>query len=666
MYFGADYYPEHWPEERWSLDAAMMKEAHINIVRLAEFAWAKLEPVEGEYDFHWLDRAIEVLAKEGIRVIMGTPTATPPKWLMDKFSEIFPVSSTGQAYGFGVRRHYCWNNEIYRKYTADIVEKMVEHYKNNSNIAAWQIDNEFGGQCYCESCLKAFRKWLENKYGTLGKLNNEWGTIFWSQTYNQWEEVILPKAYSNQESLMHHNPGLLLDYYRFNSDSIVEYQRLQAEIIRGRTSSPVTHNFMGHYSELDYFNLGKELDFVSWDNYPNTQWGKSSFTNTAMAHDLMRGIKQKNTWIMEQQSGPCGWLATGDTPEPGQLRLWTYQAVAHGAEAIVYFRWRACAFGREQYWFGILDHDGIPRRRYREIGQTGKELRKLSDLIVESEIRSEVAMIKSYDNLWSHRIYPHNNEFDYNKLLVSYYDALIENNINTDITSIERDLNRYKLVIMPAFNLMTEELKAKVEEYVRSGGMLVLSFRSGTRTWNNSMTTLTLPGHFSEVAGVELEEFDSLNFGRKVNITGGFIEGEASIWCDILKTKDAGVLASYSGSFYEGDPAITVNSYGKGKVFYIGCDLNKEAMDKLMHFILKEADIRPVLDEKIPGVEAVKKFKDGKEYYIILNHNSDTVKIPFKGEYTELLSGNTIINEIYLAKYEVAVLQENLLKMQED
>ena len=362
MYFGVDYYPEHWPEERWEKDAGMMKEANINVVRLAEFAWAKIEPDEGVYDFSWLDRAIAVLALAGIKTVLGIPTAAAPKWLMDKHPDMYPVDMHGLVKGFGTRRHYCANHSMYREYTRKITAKMVEHYKDNPNIVAWQTDNEFGDNCYCDNCRDTFRTWLKKKHGTVEILNNEWGTVFWSQTYRSFDEVPVP-GYSSSDGFSqtasgsalstpyNHNPGLLLDYRRFCSDSYVAYQDIQIGEIRKRSRLPITHNYMGHYNELDYFKLGENLDFISWDNYPNNMWGRSDYKTTAMAHDLMRGIKNSNFWVMEQQSGPCGWHSMGDTPEPGQIRLWTYQAIAHGADAIVYFRWRACTFGIEQYWY---------------------------------------------------------------------------------------------------------------------------------------------------------------------------------------------------------------------------------------------------------------------------------------------------------------------------
>lgn len=665
MYFGADYYPEHWPRERWAVDAKLMREANFNVVRLAEFAWAKLEPVKGQYDFAWLDEAIETLAKEGIKVVMGTPTATPPKWLMDEYPDIYMKDACGRVRGFGTRRHYCYNNPVYQKETKRIVARMAEHYKDNPNVTAWQIDNEFGchdtTHCYCEHCLTEFKKWLQNKYGTVEALNREWGTVFWSQNYNSWDELILPTYTVCETDSGHtyvHNPGLLLDFYRFSSDSSVSYQRIQVEELRkSGCKQPITTNMMGHFDQIDYFNAGKDLDFVSWDNYPSFQWGKDSYKSIAMAHDLMRGVKNQNFWVMEQQSGPCGWNTLGDTPKPGQIRLWTYQSLSHGAEAIVYFRWRACTFGTEEYWYGILDHDGIPRRRYREIQQVGEELKRLSGLIIGSKVAADVALIKSYDNLWSHKFQPHNPGFDYNRLLISHYNALIGNNINADVTSADADLSEYKAVFMPAFNLMTDDIKNKVEDYVKQGGTLVITFRSGTRTWNNSMTTRTLPGYFKDMAGVEVEEFDSLNWGRQVKVSGITGDGTAAIWCDIIKPIDARVIASYASEFYCGQPAITVNNCGKGKVYYIGCDLDEDSMNRLIALIASDAGVQPALAHPVEGLEVVKKQKDRDTYFMVLNHNGFSVTLDIQGNYTELISGSKIEGILSLPPYGVAVLK---------
>ncbi|ANE47075.1 hypothetical protein SY83_13285 [Paenibacillus swuensis] len=668
MYFGVDYYPEHWPKGRWAVDAAMMREAHINIVRLAEFAWAKMEPEEGRFDFTWLDEAIRIFQAEGIQVILGTPTAAAPKWLMDLYPDMYPVDVYGMTKGFGTRRHYCPNHIIYRQYSRIIVQKMVEHYADQEQVIAWQIDNEFGGACYCNHCLKAFRLWLRNKYGDIQTLNAEWGTIFWSQTYRHWDEIIVP-AYSssdgfsqnaNAEQWMstpyNHNPSLLLDYQRFFTDATVDYQQLQIDVLRQYTKLPITHNLMGHYSELDYYKLGEPLDVISWDNYPNNMWGKSSWTDISMAHDLMRGVKEKNFWMMEQQSGPCGWQMMGDTPEPGQIRLWTYQAIAHGAEAMVYFRWRACTVGIEQYWHGILDHDGIGRRRLREVTQVGEELKRDAAWFVDSENRSDIALIKSYDNFWSHRGQPHNSKFNYNALLSQYYGALATQHYGVDVTKAETNFAKYKLVLMPAFNLVTEEIADKCERYVADGGALVITFRSGTKLWNNQMSTLTVPGLFKDMAGVELEEFDSVNFGRTVAVDGSFGNSNASMWCDVLKLNGAEVLATYGSHYYEGKPAVTVNRYGKGTVYYVGCDLDTAGMTHLLKAIASEQGVRPVLSQPTEGLEAVRKRKDEQDYIMLLNHNAHALEVTLQGTYTNLHDGAVMEGRTEIAGYGVRIL----------
>lgn len=672
MYFGADYYPEHWPRSEWERHAKLMREANLNVVRIAEFAWAKMEPEYGVFDFSWLDDSIEILSAEGVKVVLGTPTATPPKWVMDMNPDMYMENDMGDVRGFGSRRHYCHNNPNFRAHTRRIVRAMAEHYKNHPQVISWQIDNEFGchdtTRCYCNHCLEAFKVWLQKKYQTIDTLNQEWGTIFWSQTYRSFDEVILPKYTVCSSSIsasggaaaksFSHNPALLLDFYRFSSDSVVSYQKYQIDLLKAEgCRQPITHNFMGHFSQLDYFDLAKDLDFVCWDNYITHQWGKSGYKSTSMAHDLMRGTKEKNFWVMEQQSGPCGWNVLGDTPKPGQLRLWTYQAVAHGADAIVYFRWRACLFGIEQYWYGILDHDGIPRRRYYEIQQIGNELKKLSGLLVGSEVVTKTAVIKSFDNLWSHEFQPHNQNFNYNNLLVNYYEALASNQINTDVVSIETNLDKYKLVFMPAFNLMREDIRLKVERFVKEGGTLVTTFRSGTRTWNNSMTIQTLPGAFKELAGVEVEEFDSINGGRKIEVMHKDFTGIASVWCDILKPITAEVVATYASDYYAGQPAITVNSYGAGRVFYIGCDLDSDFLNRIVKQIADLAGVEQAISSTIDGVEAVIKVKDSIEFMVLMNHNGTEASVSINGKYQDLITEAFVDASIILPAYGVVVLK---------
>ncbi len=672
MFFGVDYYPEQWPKARWDTDAKMMRAAGMNVVRIAEFAWSRMEPVKGQYDFTWLDEIIAVMAEQDIRVVLGTPTATPPKWLMDENPDIYPVDLYGIQKGFGTRRHYCSVNPVYRELSKRIAGEMAEHFKYDKNIIAWQVDNEFDTGCYCSHCRKGFQNWLREKYQTIEHLNEHWGTVFWSQTYQDFEQVILP-AYTAFDGFtqggavngiagapFNHNPGLLLDYNRFKSDAVVEFQNIQIREIRQCTSLPITHNCMGHFSELDYFDLGKDLDFISWDSYPSSAWGKGTSTQLAMAHDLMRGIKGKNFWVMEHQSGPVGWQTFGDTPEPGQLRLWTYQALAHGAEAMLYFRWRSALYGTEQLCHGIIDHDGIGRRRYEEIARIGKELKQLGELFVDSNTINEAVLIKSYDNFWSHRIQPYNSQFDYNVLLMEYYHALAANQIPADVTGIDVDFSSYRLVLMPAFNLMTDEIRSKCEKYVKEGGSLLITFKSGTKNWDNGMSERTKPGYFRELAGIELEEYDSLNYGRKVRVRGLDYECLARSFCEVIQCNGASVLASYESHYYAGKAAVTVNQYGKGRVYYVGCDLEPDALTALMKHIVKESRVTPILTAAAEGIDAVRKSISDKTYIIITNHNNREERVEFEKSYYDLLGERMLHGQETIEAYGVRILEEIL------
>jgi len=706
MYYGTDYYPEHWREERWATDARLIKEANLNMVRMVTLSWHALEPSSGVYDFDWLDRAINILLSHNIKIMLTTPTASPPKWLMDMHPDIYQKDEFGHVRGFGTRRHCCLNSKNYQEHAIEIASIMAEHFRGNPNIIAWQINNELSvhntARCYCENCLSAFKLWLKEKYGTIDAVNRAWGTVFWSQTYNNWDELILP-GYSacydavpelpgnlaKPKRMPVHNPGFLLDYYRFASDSVARFYRMQLDVIRKYTNRPVTHNLAEF--QVDFYKMAKDLDFASWDCYCDLGFGQIPFQGISLYHSYIRGLKNRNFWVVEQQSGPIGWNTMGNTPDPGRLRLWVYQSVAHGAEAINYFRWRACLFGTEQYWYGILDHDGIPRRRYDEIRQIGNELHELSDWIVDSEVVSETAIILSHDNLWSHEIQPHNNNFNYLRLMGEYYGSLIVNNINVDIRGIDADLSSYKLVILPAFNLMNDRLKKKFEEYVSNGGNLIVTFRSGTREWDNSMTERTLPGYFKDIAGIEVEEFDSINphkefdpitmkqNPRRAKIKGISCKpelstiiddiqlyasdllpqtGKASIWCDIIKPITAEIRAHYGSGFYKGKPAITCNKYGKGKVFYVGCDLHPMTLTKLLRGIIRESGVNQLTGQILMNIETVRKRKkDGTPYIVILNHNSSrkTVLLP-KEKFRELITGKIFSGSIKLPGFGVAIL----------
>ncbi len=626
MIFGVDYYPEHWDRSEWEHQAALMKEGGFNTVRMGEFGWKLFEKREGEFDFSLLDDAIEILAKYDIKVILGAPTAAPPKWLANKY-DILQRDKYGRARGWGARRECCANSPDYTEKSKIIVEEMAKHYKDNKNVIAWQIDNEFGchnsTRCYCGHCRRAFAKWLEEKYKTIDNLNEKWGNVFWSLDYDSFDDIILP-AYNSCEGtygdLQSHNPALDLEFRRFSSDSWVRYQQTQIDIIRKYSGAPVTHNLMGHFSDINAYDLSRGLDFVSWDNYPDNQWGDSEYEYVSMAHENMRGAKNKNFVVMEEQAGPAGWDVLGSSPRPGQLRLWTYQAIAHGAEGIVYFRFRTALFGMEQYWYGVLDHDGVPRRRYYELQKTGKELRKLEPYILNAENKYDALIVKSYDNSWAHSIKRHAREYSYENHLYSFYKANCDLNISTAVSL--GNYEKYKIVYMPAYNIVTDNEAEEIKEYVENGGTLVLTFRSGTRDEYNRVRPLALPGVFKEIAGIEAPEFDAPR--RSVSVTGE-IGGEANIWCDIIEPVTAKTLCVYGSEYYSGKAAVTVNEYGQGRVYYIGCDLDCEAMKHLAELIARSAGVQ--IENAPRGVEIVR--RDGCK--IVLNHNENSVDTGITG-----------------------------------
>ena len=465
--FGVDYYPEHWPEERWPVDAGLMAEAGFNITRLAEFAWSRLEPQEGTFDFTWLDQANDILSSYGIRTILGTPTASPPPWLMQSNPDLYRVDEQGRRLTFGNRRQYCPNHPLYHECTRAIVQAMAEHYAANPNVIGWQIDNEFGDRCYCPVCREAFQRWLQARYHTLEAMNEAWGTIFWSHVYTDWSQIPVPVETGGSP-----NPGLALDFYRFISDSYVRYQQLQIDILRACTSGQfITHNLMGFkYDTLNYYDLAMPLDFVTWDNYPRTQWSFRSDVDPsgpALAAATMRGLKRQPFWVMEEQAGPGGWELVSVTPRPGELRLWAYQQIAHGADGIIFFRWRTARYGTEQYWHGILNHDASAGRRYEEIARMGAELGRIGDALRDTQVQAPVAMLLSYDSRFAFQIQPNNPEYSYSEHFHSLYRAFHERNIPIDVISPTEELNSYRLVLAPPLYMLPEQVAANLERYVR-------------------------------------------------------------------------------------------------------------------------------------------------------------------------------------------------------
>ena len=643
--FGADYYPEHWDEKRWETDAKLMSDMGINVVRMAEFSWSRLEPEKGVFRFEWLDNAINMLAKYNIRTVLGTPSAAPPAWIIDEIPDLLPIDSQGRVRGFGGRHHVCQSNEAYKEHIRRLVTEMANHYKENPGVIGWQVDNELGNShndlCHCKSCRIHFQKWLKSRYKTIEHLNSEWGTGFWSQTYDSFDHIPTPMITPNS-----HNPSLLLDWKRFHSDLIVEFQKFQINIIREICPHHfITHNMMGFFNLVDYFKLAENLDFVSHDQYPmgfydNPQPMKEP-SALAADLDLMRGLKNQTFWIMEQQAGPTGWEILGRTPKPGQLALWTAQSIAHGADTVVFFRWRTCPFGTEEYWHGILPHSGIPGRRYFELKNFIHEIAPHMNNFKNALPESEVAILFSYEQSWAFEIQPHHPELNYINQIRKYYKGLYKQNVPVDFISEKGDFKKYKLLIAPLQFLVSDALVNNLTEYVSRGGILVLTMRSGVKDISNKChIDSDLPGKLTGLVGATIAEYDCLR-DQDMGIRFNDKDYRCGLWCDILKPGKAEIIGIYTEDFYAGEPAMTVNKLGQGLVYYIGTEPEQKLIEDFLSNIVDKAGIERIYEDPAE-VEFVRRRTKDADYIFALNHTSKIQVINCKESWKNVINSEKI------------------------
>lgn len=651
IHFGVDYYPEHWPRERWETDAQLMKEMGVQVVRMAEFSWYKMEPQEGVFHFAWLEEAVNVLDQYGIKTILGTPTAAPPAWIIEKNPEIQPIDREGRRRFFGGRHHCCQSNKTYREHIKRFVTAMSEKFADNPGVIGWQIDNELGNShsdlCMCGSCRLHFQKWLLRKYGKIERLNEAWGTAFWSQGYNKFSQIKTPLITVTGE-----NPSAMLDWKCFCSDLIVDFAKWQADIIREKCPNHfITHNYMCFDDKVNYYDLGELLDFVSNDVYPGGHWHKQPNQpeyETAAAHDVVRSYKKQPFWIMEQQSGTAGWEIMGRLPKPGQLSARAMQSVAHGADVIVFFRWRTCAMGTEQFWHGILGHSGKPGRIYQEVKRLTETFSKHMDAFEGSMPKPEVAIVHSFRQNYAFQIQPHHPKLTYVKEIYKYYRAFYEKKIPVDFVQDTDDLSNYKLVVAPLQFLMTPELEQRYFDYVENGGHLVLTMRTGVKDATNlCMTDRELPGRLGELCGITIPEYDCL-----LGTTGGVLYGKKEYvvkkWCDIIALEGARTLAEYSTGFYRQSPAITENEYGDGVAWYVGTEPDEELMEDLLAYFERRSDVE-TLGTAADEVEMMTRETQDKIWLFVINHTDDEQVYHLHDRY-EMVEGE---REEFLKPFEV-------------
>jgi beta-galactosidase len=632
-----------------------MRQAGLTVVRMGEFAWSSLEPEAGQFCLDWLDRAIDLLAENGIATILGTPTASPPVWLVAQHPNILAIDEAGRQVQFGNRCHYCVNSPEYHAAVCRLVQAMAERFGRNPSVIGWQIDNEYNRVCYCPRCRAAFQGYLAETYPSLEALNEHWSTRYWSQTYTEWDQIPIPVG--------NHNPGLMLEFKRFVTHSYRRFQKIQVDLLRQHIPPEtwITHNFMGWYDGYDPYLLCQDLDVASWDWYVAS--GHHDYLKSGAAHDLTRSLKQKNFFLMETQPGSVNWAPVNNMLDQGEGRAMIWHAVAHGADGVLYWQWRSAYGGQEQYHGTLLDASGQPRLFFDEVRQVGQEFARISSLVAGSTPKTRVAMIYDPESRWSISWQRHHQDFDYLQHFEHYYRPLAAWNVGIDILSPQAasatPLSAYRLILAPALIIQHEELLPALQAYVLRGGHLVLTLRTGMKDRYNALLPSRQPGALGKLAGIEVEEFFALD--EPAPVKGNWFEGHSNIWAERLKLlaeSSTQIIARYGrlNGWLDDQPAMTVNASGKGLVYYVGAYLDASAQGSFMDRVLKNAGLKAIATPA--GVELSARIRpDGREVLFAINHTREPQELAFPRKYFNRLTDEPASAEIRLPGYGVAILE---------
>lgn len=681
MYFGVDYYPEHWvfpyggtrenPEATWEQDAELMAKTGINVVRIGEFSWGICEPEEGKFDFSWLRRVMDIMGRYNIKVILGTPTAAPPIWLAQKHPEILPLDEHGLVKREGTRRAVCLSSDAFWDYSRKIVNAMVDAVGNHPQLIAWQIDNSIGGNntefSYNDATKKEWHLWLQAKYKSIERLNDMLGLRFWAQTVTDWDQVPMPMY-----SPVMHNPALLLDWNRFSSDTMVQYVKMQADILRERSPDhPVTVTLRAFNRKYDHFDMAEAADFVSIESNVAV---KAKAAEIACDVDLLRSLKKTGIktpdgdvgfWAMEQKAGQANWDEVNSLVRPGLVRLFTYQLLSRGASGILYFRWRQPRIGCEQFYGAIINHhlEGS-RRTLQEISQVGEELKLLAPVLKDTKVVANVCILYSHDNEWAldQPMQP-NSFFKLRDHVQLFYNSLHSRNLQVDFARPGEDLSQYKIVIAPSLHLLSAAEADNLKLYVQNGGTLVGTFNTGLVNQNHIAPDTGYPGDLTDLFGLEVLEFDAIPPSADNHLTfkGAFTTSQmhpARLWCDIIEPKTCQVLATYAKDFYAGRPAMTVNTFGLGRAIYLGTMSHQHFYHDLVAWLRQTCNLHPLL--KVPeNIEVSLRQKEGTRIYFLINHQTSPIRVQFYKPMHDFLTGNTFSGNYDLPPLGILVLDEH-------
>ncbi len=681
MYFGADYYPEHWvfpyagtadnPEGAWERDAALMVKAGINVVRIGEFTWGLCEPEEGKYDFLWLRRVMDIMGHHGIQVVLGTPTAAPPIWLAQKHPEILPLDERGRVKHEGTRRAVCLSSDVFWDYSKRIVTAMVEALGDHPQLIAWQIDNSMGGNdtefAFNEATREEWHFWLQAKYGTIERLNDLLGLRFWGQTVTAWDQVPMPMYAPAM-----HNPALLLDWNRFSSDTMVQFVKMQADLLHEKSPNhPVTVTMRAFRRQYDHFDMADAVDFVSIESDVVM---KTKTAELACDVDMLRSLKKAGIrtpdgdygfWAMEQKVGQVSYQDVNPLLQPGLIRLFTYQLVSRGASGILYFRWRQPRIGSEKFYGAILPHHIEGNNRvFMEISQIGEELKLLAPSLKDTKVVSEVCILYSHENDWSlQQPNQPNKYFSLREHVQLIYNALHDRNIPVDFARPNEDISQYKIVFAPSLHVLSPAEADRLKLYVQNGGTLISTFNTSLVDQHHITPDTGFPGDMTDLFGLEVMEFDPIPPGEENHLTfkGVFPTSHlhpARLWCDIIEPKDCQVLAVYSKGFYASRPAMTMNNFGLGKAIYLATMSHQHFYTDLVIWLRQMCNLHPLL--KVPeNIEVCMRQKEGTRVYFLLNHQNSPVRIQFYKPMHDFLTGNTFSGNYDLPPHGVLVLDEH-------